>query len=246
VAAGYELRGRGYVLRSYGFDCDKCRRMGWSDIGDECVEGDGPSDAVSDGLAQIAGVALERTGALPSGEVLLNAFVRALNLDGTRAPFHSESRRVEAILVSHAGAEVRLDGAGAEAWAVADWYETLEAVAEEYIGSFARPPHLRELLHYLSGRLGGERYSEKDFRQFLSDLAPWKLKEAKVVLSTQRKSRDRSPAPSSEPLPQASRGRVTHPKFGEGVVLVKDGERLTVQFGSDRRVVLRSFVSWLP
>jgi len=212
--------------------------MGWSDIGDGGVDGDGPADAMAMGLDAVAQEAKRRTGKRPSGATLLHAFVAALNLDGARAPLYAEPRRIAALLVRRRGRRVRIDGASAEAWVVAELHATLDDIAEDYQRTWNRPPRLRELAHYLRLHLDEESTAR------ISDPSAWELADARFVLGKEPKPSERSPLPSPDaPAPVTPRGSVQHPKFGSGLVLREEGDRLTVQFGDDRRVVLRAFLT---
>jgi hypothetical protein len=93
--------------------------------------------------------------------------------------------------------------------------------------------------HYLRYHL----QEEEVFSTRISDGAPLDLSDAKFVLRTERKAEDRSPAPDVAAPPSTARGRVRHPKFGKGIVVADEGDRLTVEFDGERRVVLRSFVT---
>jgi|ERR1700684_569484 hypothetical protein len=119
--------------------------MGWSELGDGCMDGDGPADAMAAGLDLIAQEAQRRAGHLPSGEFLLHSFVRALNLDGARAPFYSETRRIEALVLRRGGRRVRVDGRKGEPWIIAELCLALDEIAECYVESWKRAPHLGEL-----------------------------------------------------------------------------------------------------
>lgn len=216
--------------------------MGWSTLKDGCLDGDGPADAISTCFQGIAEEAKRRSGALPTGLSVLHSFVCALNLDGSLAPFYAEKSRVAALTVSHAGRLLRIDGTEAEPWIVAELYDALDEVAESYINSWNRPPQLHELLHYVDNQLAA---LDPPYTTYVSDQEPWDLLgDAKFHVSKERKSRDRSPAPE---VPDASppQGRVRHPKFGDGVIVAEEGDRLTIQFENERRVLLRSFVTRL-
>ena len=213
--------------------------MGWSERKDGCLDGDGPADAISTCFKGIAQEAKRRTGGLPTGLSLLHAFVCALNLDGSLAPFYAEKSRVVALVVSHAGQRLRVDGTEAEPWIVAEFYEALDEVAESYVNSWNRPPQLHELLHYVDTQLAD---LDPPDTTYTSDAEPWDLLgNAKFRISKERKSRDRSPAPAVPDAPP--QGRVKHPKFGDGVIIAEEGDRLTIQFEYERRVLLRSFVT---
>jgi hypothetical protein len=207
--------------------------MGWSAGEDGGLYGDGPADAISDRFKGIAEEAKRRTGGLPTGLSVLHSFVCALNLDGSLAPFYAEKSRLLALVVSRAGQRLRIDGTESEPWLVASLYEALDEVAESYVNSWSRPPQLQELLPYVATELS----------TWGSDEEPWDLLgDAKFRMSQARKGRDRSPAPE---VPDASppQGRVKHPKFGDGVIVSEQGDRLTIQFENERRVLLRSFVT---
>jgi hypothetical protein len=150
--------------------------MGWSDAGDGMLNGDGPADAIGEGVKQIAQEARRRRGTTPSGEAILHAFVCALNLDGSRAAFYAEPRSIRTLTVRHRGQPVRIDGSAGERWMVAELYGTLDVVAEEYVESWSRPPYLRELLFYLGFHLD----------------ETWDLRNAKVAFRKERKRLDRS------------------------------------------------------
>jgi len=204
------------------------------------MAGDGPADAVAACFKAIALEAKRRTGALPTAVSVLHSFVYALNLDGSRAPFYDENTRVTALTVSHGGPPIRIDGSKAEPWIVAELYEALDEVAECYGDSFSRAPQLHELLHYIDDQLADP---DPPDTTRVSDEEPWDLlADAKFLLGKERKRRDRAPVPGT---PDASRPkrRVKHPKFGEGVIVAQEDDRLTIQFAKERRVLLRSFVT---
>lgn len=196
------------------------------------------------GLDLIAEEAHRRAGRLPSGEVLLHSFVQALNLDGSRAPFYSEARRIAALLVRHRGRPVRIDGTRGEPWLVAEFYLALDEVAENYVNSWSRAPHLRELIHYL-------RYHLQEAEVFgtrVSDKTPWNLREARFVLRKERKPEERAGAPNVASPPEETRGRVSHPKFGDGDVVGEEGgptdravrERTACRFAVIRKAAVAS------
>jgi hypothetical protein len=157
--------------------------VGWSDFG-EGQYGDGPADVVGDAMDAIAAECRARSDALPTGEMILRAFVAALGLDGTLAPFYAESKHVKSMCVDHGGT-VRFDATGAEPWIVAELFEMLELVAEEYQDAWDRPPSLAELVAYLRIHFEGERADH------LSDTGPWKLAPATFTFG-KRKPKDRA------------------------------------------------------
>ncbi len=212
--------------------------MGWSEFGDGYLSSDTSADDVAAVIERIAKEARRRSGKLPAGRVLLDAVVQALNLDGSSSPFYAEKWRLEALVVQNGGKRVRCKGDKAEAWIVAEVYEMLESVAEDYTTVCQRAPHVRELLHYLASHLE----EEEIFASNVSDASPWNLRDAKIVYQKEKKPKDRSPAPDVEST-RGARGRVKHPKFGEGAVLEENGDRLTVKFGAETRIVMRSFVT---
>jgi hypothetical protein len=214
--------------------------MGWVDYADGLLSGDEPADSVGDALHFVASEALRVEGHLPTSEQILHALVRALNLDGTLAPFYGEGRRIEALVASRRGGRVRVDGSAAPDWIVAELYTMLEEVARAYEDAWQRPPRLREILRYVELHL-----EEPDMiAEIASDKAPWDLRKAEIVMGA-RKAKDREAAPAGRPRMKSSGARVRHAKFGEGTIVAAEGDRITVQFGSERRTVLRSFVEIL-
>ncbi len=208
--------------------------MGWSDFGDGCYDGDGPADAVGTAMRAVAAESTRRTNALPSGEALLRAFLAALNLDGSLAPFYAEPRRIDAMVVKHHGRDARIDTNGAEPWMVAELHGMLDEVAEEYEVSWHRAPYLRELVHYL------RHWVEHDAHEAIADDG-WTLDAARFAFRKERKSRDRAEPPSAPS--ERQHVRVRHPKFGEGEVVDERGDRLTVRFADGDRVVMRAFLT---
>jgi hypothetical protein len=212
-------------------------RMGWSKRDDGSLDGDAPADAVAGAASRIAEESRRRTRQLPSGEAILAGFVAALNLDGAREPFYSEPRRIDELVVRRAKREVRIDGKHADAWMVAEWYALFEEVAEQFDAEWDRAPHLRELLHFLASHVETD-----DAAKRLALDAGWQVRDADIVLTDRKKPRERKPAPEVPVLATGNLPRVRHPKFGEGVVVAEADDRLTVEFGKERRVLLRSFV----
>jgi hypothetical protein len=164
--------------------------------------------------------------------------IQALNLDGSQAPFYAESRRMDALVLRQGRRQVRVDGSKAPAWIVAELYAMLEELAEQYEGRWRRPPRLREIVRYVAHHLE----KPAPLRTCTSDTVPWDFRDAKLVMG-ERKPTDRASPPETTPELPRSGGRVRHPKFGDGVIVAEQGDRLTVQFGSDRRVLLRAFVT---
>jgi hypothetical protein len=128
---------------------------------------------------------------------------------------------------------------------VVEIHTTLEQIAEEYVSVWDRPPRLRELTRYLGNHLEEEEL----FPGCISDSTPWNLREAKFRYRKARKPDDPAELPDAgRPRKRTASGgaspelRVTHPKFGEGVVVEEVGDRVTVQFGRERRVLLARFV----
>ncbi len=210
--------------------------MGWSELGDGCYDGDGPADATGEAMDTIAQESRERTAALPSNAMVLRALVAALQLDGSQAPFYVGPKHVESMTVHRGTRSVRIDACGAEPWLVAELFGMLEVIAEEYQEVWKRPPYLAELVHYL--RLYFE--SEELVPEHLADTRPWKIQPAAFAFG-KRKPNDRADPPAGPPMPR-SRLRVKHPKFGVGEVVEEHGDRLTIDFRDDRRVLLRKFV----
>lgn len=163
--------------------------MGWSDF-DGGVIGDGPADVAGDAMDAIAAASRERGDALPSGERVLRAFVAALGLDGTLAPFYPEPKHVSSMTVHHDGDAVRLDPNGAEPWIVSELFGMLELIAEEYQDSWDRPPSLAELVTYL--KIYFE--DEATLAEHLSDTRPWKLTPTTFTFRN-RKPKDRKSSP---------------------------------------------------
>jgi hypothetical protein len=214
--------------------------VGWSTLSDGCLDGDGPADAFGNTFKAISVEAKQRAGELPTGALLLQSFVAALNLDGSRAPFYAEKTRIAALTLSHAGKRLRIDGTESERWIVAELYEMLDEVAESYVDSWNRAPNLHELLHYVDTQLADP---DPPDTTYVSDPEPWEvIATAKMILGKTKKTRDRSTPPAASAAPVA-KGRVKHPKFGEGLVVAEEGERLTIQFENERRVLMRSFVT---
>lgn len=239
MSVAYALRA---LLGPVGSVVLRHSRMGWSKRDDGSLEGDGPAGEVAAAIASIAETSRRRTRALPSGEAVLEAFVAALALDGARAPFYEEPRRVDQIIVRRAKREIRIDGRHAEPWMVAELYAMLESVAEQYDEAWDRPPRIRELLHYLAADLESDPADDDaSARPILDD--GWQVHDADIVLTDRKKPRERKPAPEVAPPPATSGPRVRHPKFGEGIVVAAAEDRLTVEFGGERRVLLRSFVT---
>lgn len=214
--------------------------MGWTDFGDGMLDGDGPADSFAACMRTIAAEARRRACPLPTGETLLAAFVGALSLDGWRAPFYAEQQRIDAIVVHRDGAPVRIVGRDAPAWIVAELYTTLELVADDYQDAWGRPPHLRELMHYLEYPF--DESGDEEVPACIADPGSWRLEDARFELRRERKAEDRAEPPVVTRVPNAPR-RVRHAKFGEGAVIAESGDRLTVRFADGQRVVLRSFVT---
>ena len=198
--------------------------------------GDGPADVVGAAMDAIAAGSRERGDALPSGEDVLRAFVAALGLDGTLAPFYGEPKHVSSMTVHHGGRAVHVDATGAKPWIIAELFDMLELVAEEYQDSWDRPPSLAELVAYL--KIYFEE--EETLAEHLSDTRPWKLAPATFTFG-KRKPKDRREPPKAATPTRSSR-RVKHPKFGEGDVVSEEGDHLTIEFRDARRVLLRKFV----
>jgi hypothetical protein len=211
--------------------------MGWVEGADGSLRGDEPADSVGESLRYVAAKSLRTDKSLPTGDQILHALVRALNLDGTLAPFYAEGRRVDALVASRRRRRTRIDGSAAADWVVAELYTMLEAVAESYVGAWQRPPRLLEILSYVAAYLT----EPDDEDELASDAALWDLRDAKFVLGT-RKGKDRRAPPVTREHVSSSGIRVRHPKFGEGTVVAEEGDRITIQFGSDRRILLRSYV----
>ncbi len=188
-------------------------------------------------LARIADESQLRTRSLPSGAAVLQGLVAALNRDGARAPFYSEPRRIDELIVRRAKREVRIDGKRAEAWVVAAFYVALNDVAAQFDAEDDRAPHLRELLHIVADLFEGA-----DRERLLLDEA-WQVRDADVVLTDRKKTRERKPAPEVPVFVSDALPRVKHAKFGEGVVIAANDDRVTVEFGTERRVLLRAFVT---
>ncbi len=142
--------------------------------------------------------------------------------------------------MQHAGRDARIDAADGDAWIVHELFRMLDEVAEEYEVSWHRAPYLRELVHYLALHF----VDDEDSPAVVSD-APWNVGEAKFAFRSERKRRDRAEPPDVASVHSSARARVRHAKFGEGEVISEQGDRLTVQFGGEKRVVLRSFVVFL-
>jgi hypothetical protein len=214
--------------------------MGWMEGADGSLSGDAPADTVGESLRYVAAKSLRTDARLPTGDQILHALVRALNLDGTLAPFYAEGRRVAALVATRKRRRMRVDGHAAADWVVAELYTMLEDVAEAYVTAWQRPPRLLEVLSYVAAYLTEPDYAE----EIASDAGLWDLREAKFALGA-RKGKDRRALPATPEQPSSSGLRVRHPKFGEGTVVAEESDRITVQFGSDRRVLLRSYVEIL-
>lgn len=204
--------------------------MGWSKRDDGSLDGTEPAAAVAAAITRIGEESHRRTRAQPTGDALLEGFVAALNLDGSRDPFYAEPRRIDEVVVRRGKREVRIDGRHADAWIVAAFYALFEEVTELFDAEWDRAPTLRELLHFLAAHLDGNGEG-------------WEVHAADVVLTDRKKPRERKPAPEVPVLVTDDLPRVRHPKFGEGVVVAQAEDRLTIEFGNERRVLLRSFVT---
>lgn len=215
--------------------------MGWSKRDDGSLHGTEAAKVVAVAMAGIEAEAQRRTRARLPAFAMLEGFVAALNLDGSREPFYAELRRIDELVVRRAKLsvadaakpslkEVRIDGRRAEAFVVAPWYAAFDEVAELFDAECDRAPTLRELLHFLADQLEGNDDG-------------WLVRDADVVLTDRKKPRERKPEPVVPVLVTGDLPRVRHPKFGEGVVVSEAEDRLTVEFGQERRVLLRSFVT---
>jgi hypothetical protein len=87
------------------------------------------------------------------------------------------------------------------------------------------------------------------FSDVISDETPWNLRDAKFTYRKERKPEDPAELPdvgrprrTTASRPGSMGTRVSHAKFGEGIVVDEEGDRLNVQFGNERRTLLRSFV----
>ncbi len=187
----------------------------------------------------IAAASRERSDALPSGEMVLRAFVAALSLDGALAPFYAEPKRVASMSVRSGDRVVRVDATGAEAWIVSELFGMLEVIAEEYQEAWDRPPTLAELVEYL--RIYFEH--EDTLAEHFSDTRSWKLAPATFTFAKSKPKDRRDPPPVTKPT--RSRARVKHSKFGEGEIVGEEGDHLTIDFRDRRRVLLRKFVELL-
>jgi hypothetical protein len=82
--------------------------------------------------------------------------------------------------------------------------------------------------------------------EHFADTVLWDFARAKFRFQKGKtKPADRAPPPKRTPKPVRASVTLRHSKFGEGVLVNDEGERLRVRFGDDVRVVLRGFVTML-
>jgi hypothetical protein len=76
------------------------------------------------------------------------------------------------------------------------------------------------------------------------------LKPEKPHAKSEPKSKSKkAAAPPPPPVyvsPFSAGNRVTHPSFGDGKVMAVEGDKLTIQFGKDEKVIIDSFVKSAP
>jgi hypothetical protein len=206
--------------------------VGWSES-KAGLEGDGPADAFGEAVHTI-----QAAGSPPTVEEVIASLIAALNCDGQREQLFQGKHRIAALRIHRGKVEVRISSEAARPAIVRLMYDALDVASEAYRESFGRPPSIPEVLQYI------EMYLQPDASEgFVSDPGPWKLAEVKVVRSKTPKAPDRLPCPDVDAGEASPKRRVSHRKFGSGVVTRDLGATVEVLFDDgERRVIQRGFL----